>query len=421
MICFEKLWKTARSASAIGLGLLAVGAAACESSTPDPTDGPTGNACSNIHVERFKELMIVDDAVLEDARAKNASDGVWSFRHAMEQMAPANMDPSEFVRAWLDGWVATPRINGYPVEKAGEARGEGMQREIICPWLKRSPENACDDGCNTCASKKLDLALAPFRLIAIANRMDQRDEVINEPSGEGRFLFSTVKGAGDDPAAEVTNMVIIFEYRLPDTRSLKQWGEAWHALGQFGAFDESYRAALEEVTNGFAKRGASPGAVNGSALAQIRTNEQILHWRWQLREFALDGIRGTVQPRGLRNTPPEELNNSPILAKFLNENAEAVRSSKFEMPDGLRGASATVVEGFWGAPNVDGITLKSFAKNTCNGCHTTEVPTINDRFHVSPYKHGVDKLSAFILNDEPNRPSELTLRTSSLQRALCSE
>lgn len=408
-------------ALALVVGLLAASGFACTSSDDDPKDATTASsACADVKIERYKELAIVDEAVIDDPRAKNATGGVWSFRHAIEEMTPESMTPSQFVLDWLTGWVKTPMINGYPVDQPGQARDAEMNRLVVCPWLKRTPENACDEGCNTCASKTLDLAKAPFRLLAITNRMDLREEVEGETSGEGRLVFGMAEGLGDDPAAKMSNATIIFEYRLADTRSPKEWAEAWHALGAFPAFDESYKTALEGVTNAFVKRGADPKGVNGSSLGQIRTSELYLHWNWQMREFAL-GHTGELEGRALRNTPAVEQNNSPALAQFVSANAEKIRANKFEMPLQVRGPSTVTLTSPWKVPNADEPTRKALSRNTCNGCHSSDETTVDSRYHVSPFKRGVDKLSPFMTVDLPGKPSDLTVRTGSLQRALCSQ
>lgn len=396
--------------------VVAVCAAACGSSGT-AGDGNTAAACSDLHVDRFKELIVVEPAVLADSRAQNATAGVWSFRHAIENLAPAGADTSAFVTAWLEDWVQTKDVNGFALDRAGEPRDAEMNHRIICPWLQRSPANACDDTCGVCTSRTLDLSLAPFRLIAIANRMDLRNEVEGEDAGEGRLIFSATNGSADDPASTPIPMTVIFEYALPKTRTTKEWATAWHGLGEVPGYDEPFRAALEGVTNGFTKRGANPSAQGGSALAQIRTNESALNWIWQLREFAVDAS-GALRLRALRNTPAAPLNNSKQLRDYVVANAASIKSKRFEMPLALRGGSADQLLFSWSLPDVDEPTRKAFAANTCNGCHSAENPSVDTVFHVSPFRQGVAKLSPF-MNDPGGKADELTARTKSLQSALC--
>jgi hypothetical protein len=397
--------------------LAAAGAIALVAASACSSNDETVNACEAEPVEKLKELLVVDEAVLDDARSKNRNAGPWSFAHAMENMARPGTDPGEFVRSWLVNWVSTKQVNGFILDRATEERDATMNTIIICPWLKRTPSNACNDDCSTCGATKLDLGAAPFRLIAIANRIDLKDEVAGELSGEGRLVFGLTDGAADDPSSRVLAMSVIVEYALPETRTAKEWATAWHELGRFPAFDEDYRRALEGVTNSFTKRDARPGSVNGSALAQVRTNESALNWIWQLREFGLDST-GALTLRPVRNTPGEALNGSEALGRFVATNKEAILAKRFEMPDRLRAGSADQLVGQWVVPGTDPVLRKAFAEQTCNGCHATEQPNVDSAFHVSPYRKGAEKLSPFVYSPTGG-PDDLSRRATVTTRVRC--
>lgn len=401
-------------ASTVGVALMLSGVA-CSSSSEGETSATAD--CSSVTIDRFKELIVVDEGVLGDARAKNATGGAWSFRRQIEHLMPEGGDASTFVTSWLTGWVSTQTLNGYPLDRPGETRDAAMQTVVLCPWLHMTPENACDATCGSCKARNLDLAKAPFRLIAIANRIDQREENLAEPSGEGRFVYGLTTGPGDDPASLARPMSVIFEYELPSSRTPKEWAETWHALGQFAAFDEPYRAALESVTNAFSSRNAAPGRPNGSSLAQIRTNESTLNWIWQLREFGLTKD-GALALRPVRNTPAESLNSSTALRDWINTNQASILSSTHEIPSSMRAGSSDQLLYSWTVPGVDEKTRKAFAANTCNGCHSTENPSIDTAFHISPFRKGAAKLSPF-MNNLDGKPDDLSHRTASMQRALC--
>ena len=68
----------------------------------DPLAVP--EACATLEVDRFKELMIVDESVLTDDRALNAKNGPWSLRYVLGQLAPPGMRPEELISRWLDGY-----------------------------------------------------------------------------------------------------------------------------------------------------------------------------------------------------------------------------------------------------------------------------------------------------------------------------
>ena len=376
------------------------------------------NACDEVAVDAFKELMVVEDAVLTDTRALNRSNGPWSFRYVMENMAPAGKDPGDFVRSWLRGWVNTREVNGFRLDRVSEERDMAMEQLVVCPWLRRTPDNQCNEDCSSCTGQKLDLATAPFRLTGIVNRLDQRDEVETQPSGEGRLVFGLTSGPADDPASAAMPMALIFEFRLPDSRTPKEWAEAWHALGKHGAFDEAYRAELASLTDSFVKRGANPAGPYGSALSQLRTNESVLNWIWQLREFKLQST-GDLRLSPLGRTPGEPLNSTKTLAAWVKDNAELIKQKKYMIPENMRSGSADMFLFSWSLPGVDEATRKSFAAETCNGCHSTENPARDTAFHISPFRRGQDRLSPFVFNPGAAKPDELTTRARVMRRTLC--
>ena len=414
--------KTAAWTMTFALAAASTALAACSSVDPPP---PVEGACAEIVVDRFKELAVVEDAIVLDGRASNATAGPWSFRHAVENMSPEGMSTGAFVTQWLVGWVSASQLNGFPLNQPNESRVPDMNARVLCPWLKRTPANTCNADCSTCTGRELDLASAPFRLMGIFNRIDLRENDADKPAGEGRLLFALTDGPGDNAASKPLPMSVIFEYLHPESRSPKAWAEAWHALGSHADFDAAYKADLQKITDGFTKRGVRPSGPNGgSALAQIRTNESAFNWIWQLREFEL-GTSG-LSLRPLHNTPAAALDNSAALTNWVAANADAIRQQRYELPVAMRGGSAELViqssggatSRRWGVPGVDTSVRDIFAQNTCNGCHSQEHPTLDTSFHVSPYKTGRAKLSPF-LNDPSGKADELAARTKTMQRALC--
>jgi hypothetical protein len=360
---------------------------------------------------------VVDEGVIGDARARNGSTGPWSFRNAITNAAPAGADLSTFTTAWLNEWVNVKEINGFPSDRPNESRAKAVNDRIICPWLKRSAGTECNTDCTVCKDTKLDMSLAPFRLIAIANRMDERTTNPAVARGEGRLVFALTDGSADDGASHTMPMTVIFEYLLSEDRSIKEWAEAWHKLGTFPAFDEDYKSALEGVTKGFTERGVRKNGINGSALFHIRTNENALNWIWQLREFGLSSD-GQLKQELVRNTPAEALNGSPALVRWVQANSVAVKSGRFDLPPALLGPVADQLLYTWRLPGVDEATRSAFATATCNGCHSSEKPRTDLVFHISPFRQGNEKLSPF-LNDPNGRPDELTKRADLLARDLC--
>lgn len=381
-------------------------------SSDDKNDAAGGGTC-NVKVDRFKELLVVDETVVQDPRSWNATRGRWSFRHAIEQMVPDGMTPSDFVARWLKVWSSSTRVNASAV-----APRPLVGTKLVCPWLRSTPSNECNDDCSSCAQQEFDLAKAPFRLLAISNRMDLRklapDGAGTGQSGEGRLLFGMTSGPADDPASMPLGMTVIFEYEL--IGSPKDWATKWHALGSFDSFGEPYKAALEQVTNGYVLRVPLPDGRVGSALSQLRTNEREFDWQWQLREFKLRPEGLILGP--LENTPDAALNNTPILRDYLIANRDLLLTKKFALPDRLRGA--TINQGFrWTVTGIDEPLRKAFAGQTCNGCHQSEETPVDSNFHVSPFQQGVAKISRFVNNPEDPEHDDLAARENSMRAILC--
>lgn len=390
-----------------------VGAAACS----DSGDGGDSAPCTTAQIDRFKELMIVDESVISDPRSQNATNGAWSFRRQFENIMPEGFDRSTFIRTWLENWATETQVNGFKLDL--EPRGEEMNIRLMCPWLKSTPANQCNDDCSTCAARELDLAKAPFRLIAIVNRGDLRGRPdIISPAGEARFVFGMTYGPGDDPSSQPAALSLIMEYALPTSRTAHEWAEAWHHLGTHAAFDDAYKAELEELTNAFAGRGVSPDRKNGSALAQIRTNESAFNWIWQLRQFRLDSL-GDLRLTPLNNTPGQALNGTPALASYITEHKDEILADKHVLPPSMLAGSSDQLLYRWTFPSVEEPLRLAFARGTCNGCHTGENPVIDTAFHVSPYRKGTEKLSQFLNNPKAPESDELAHRAKIMTAALC--
>jgi hypothetical protein len=385
-------------------------AVACGAGESEPVrSGPVEKvpeACVDLAVERFRELIAVDDFVTDDDRGKNALAGAWSFRRVVEALTPAGTTPSDYVKVWLESWVRTQRINSFEVVPRPQ-----VESIVLCPWLQRRAENGCDADCKSCQAEELDLDQAPFRLLAIVNRIDLRrlDHDV-APAGEGRLVFGLVRGAGDDPAAAPLRMTAIFEFAYPtlEGQTARDWAERWHALGAESS-DESFKQSLQAITDDF---------VSAESLRQIRTNERDLEWRWELRQF-VHGANGLPVPAVTSNTPDASLNSSSPLRDYLLANRAGVLSEAEQMPPRLLGG-ATPGDLVWRV-NVDEPLRKAFANQTCNGCHMTEQRPVDIAFHISPQRRGRERLSPYLQDPENPEHDELARRADSLRAALCDQ
>lgn len=225
------------------VGLSFVLAGSCIAS-PDPVDPA-------------RELEIVDDLVVRNARAKNATSGPWSFRGLAVRLAGSDDEAVEAVHDTL------ARL--------------GLSADVLCPWLRDDVGNGCDERCTSCSARRLDLARAPFRLAAISNRLDLADDP-DTRHGETRFVFAVTQGPGDDRSSRALPATVVFEYRVPESRPLSEWARVWHALGRLDGDD--YLTALATLTRDLT-----------ASLAQVRT-----HVMSRMNELAFDGD-GRFRPR----------------------------------------------------------------------------------------------------------------------------
>jgi len=373
------------------LVLFAVGCSSGELQTPEgqtPEEQTPEEQAPPIPLDPYRALVVVDASVVLDARASNAADGPWSFRWLMEQLAGGEAQAPRFVEAWLRTLRGTS-LNGFALE---DRRGvEALLGTGPKAW-PRTP------------SGELDLSRAPFRLLAIVNRMD----VTSYSNGEGRLVFGFIDPATGEPG----RMTVAFEYRLPPlgtSDDRKAWARRWFDAAQ-QPWGEAYNQALEQLTRGFSARGVDPSGAAGSALSQLRMNEAAFGEIWELREWQLEsGPGGTfLRPAPLPQTPDQSLNGTAALADYLLQNAEKIRSGEYVLPQHLR-AGASPEVGAWAFRKqgaVDESLRHAFARQTCNGCHSGETFSAQGFFHVSPFgridagSNGTDRLSPFMIETE---------------------
>ncbi|MCA1828464.1 MAG: hypothetical protein LC689_16190 [Myxococcales bacterium] len=328
-------------------------------------------------IDPYRELVIVDSSVVLDARASNGADGAWSFRRTIEQLTPAGMTPSRVAENWLRSFRVSD-VAGRSVDDRPGADG------LLSAWPRAA------DG-------SLDLSRAPFRLIAIASRLD----LISSPNGEGRLVYGLVDPATGDPGL----MSVAFEYALPSlgtANDRQAWAARWHALAA-RPFGGDYNAALQALTDAFAKP---------VALAQVRTNEASFGSPWELREWKLasDGLR----PAWTAQNPDQSLDGSEALAQFIVDHAQDVKAGRADLPKEMLAGTA-LETGAWRFPDdprIDESLRHAFAMQTCNGCHSTETFSAQGFFHLNPLRpikpgsDGRDRLSEFLRGPELQRRAD---------------
>jgi hypothetical protein len=352
-----------------------------------------------------------DAGVASDATIdlNSPSLGVWTFGHLMREMSPTPAQAPAMTLQLFQHWLTNQTVNGFNV-----APRTSMQQELLDIWPKMP-------------NGDLDLDHTPLTLQAIVNRVDVRN-LAQGSAGEGRFVF-----APQGPTSG--NFTVIVEFSLPaqTQQDVLDWANRWHALSSHPFPSEEYNMALEAITMRFAGRGAAPGNVNGSALAELRTNEIALSNRWELRGFVLSPSTGFFDETTVKETPDLSFNGTKTLADFVNQNAAAIKAV---VPGAMAGTVPILFEGQnflagnnfndlirWNAPGItDPDARFSQSLNTCNGCHGPETNTtflmITPRFSgseavLSPFLTGTTVQDPFsgqtrTLNDLGRRKADLT-------------
>jgi hypothetical protein len=362
-------------------------------------------------------LMIRDHGVVKDVTrtvdpcepdGTGTPDGVWTFRHLMEEMASSTGIPaSYFTEQWLKNWTTTQTINSLTVPS------RSAMQDIIDDWRAHSAVWNDPD------PNDLNLDVAPVRLLAIVPRLDLRQLVGGNftDAGEVRFIFGFVappgwikmprpSGYGRGACAPLP-FSVIFEYRIPKSGcpAVRSWARSWVALSNHVPGTAIYNDRLEDLTESFVKAGANPSRPNGSALGQLRTNEIELATPWQLREFQL-----TTSPVSYLNetttqdTAADSFNNSATFKSWIrDEVAPAISGPAWDqkipkVPDLFLGSNflgagpeVPTASLYWNVSGPAGLNLTIPGENwarhraslaACSGCHAQET---NTKFvHVDP-------------------------------------
>jgi hypothetical protein len=377
-------------------------------------------AASGCRVSTRRELMITDLSVVDDpvrttfsSTSTDPRNGVWTFRHLMESIAPTPDDAPAMVEAMLSTFTTSETINSFAIDPR-----PGMQALVLDQWPR--------------INGRLDLSQAPLKLQAIVNRIDLESLAAGD-AGEGRFVFAFIGPDGVFPL----QATLIFEFKLPAATAAdaQNWANRWHALGAISVPSESYNAALQAITEGFAARGARRGHPNGSAINAVRTNEIAFSANgiWQMREFTLSPMTGLLTPDTIKLTPDRSFNNTPTLAAFINANEAAILADAHTVPDQFQGMPFETGAVFndlttWFAPGINNNEARfHFAVNTCNGCHSAQ-ETNTVFLQITPRTPGTEAiLSAFLtgttvfdpVTNAPRTLNELGRRSANLRTRVC--
>lgn len=349
-----------------------------------------------------RSLIITDPNVINDpTRTYNPCTGAgnpsgkWTFNHLMTEMAnqPATgIAPSAFVLKWLQQWTYT-----YPVNAWSVPARPNMNPLLLNLWPKLS-------------NGQLDLTRSPFKLVAIVNRPDLASSRGGGGGygggmvGELRFVFAAV----DRSYSRCTvPFLVILEYQVPvaTCSQARTWGQNWVNLTSLVPGTAAYNTLLESLTQQVVVRNTMPQRPNGSAINQVRTNENWLSSLWEEREFQLyfNGANPSEFFTGLgvgylaghttAQTPHDSLNALPVLDSYVNgAPCPSVAASNFTIPvqwpvgTHFKGANPQIpspTTTFWQLNTPGAIAPAGCATparyrlslNTCNGCHARETNT----------------------------------------------
>ncbi|MCP3102847.1 hypothetical protein LZ198_28615 [Myxococcus sp. K15C18031901] len=390
-----------------GLGCV-VGTFDCDGNAANGCESATPCARNTCEVTPEQELFITDLSVVEDP-VRTTGAGAWTFGTLMRRMN-GGLDPSELVRRWMKTW-SQPQVVGFSFVPPRPA----MTSIVLGPWEARSGG----------ASAPLNFHIAPFRLLAIVNRLDLRQEGTH--AGEGRFVFGITDAQGNPMP-----FTVILEYVLPGDgpEDIQRWARDWHELGQIPLGTPAYNAKLQALTDRFTGAFVAPGRFRGSAISQVRTNENSLEPLWELREFHF-GPTG-LAPAPLALTPDTFLTGSNQVVTFIQENLADVMAGTHQVPPLFHdqpfqaGSSLAPFFFLWDAPGVDPEARHRFALNTCNGCHTGETQTfflhVFPRFATQPSGPSPFLLGTTVpdpLTGQPRTFDDLGRRREDLETLVC--
>ncbi|MEO5644922.1 MAG: hypothetical protein ABIQ40_07395 [Bacteroidia bacterium] len=367
-----------------------------------------------------------------------------------------------FLKEWVKQWVTTQTVNTYSIAPRVFAMDN-----LIRPWLRKANNNAnltVDlsnwEGIWNGTTESALQNNAPFKLTAIVNRIDLRGNAAYTPSisnaGETRFIFTLINPyTGIIPInpnqtasmeqngvgfVDWRGMNVIFEYGNPQTTLclLKTFAQQWLNLSDvsysFGtaASNNSYKDALQLITDQVTNANSVPSKTNGSAINRIRTNEKAfatfgtnpnahVNWElqdWEFRQFELGATTHKLAMAPLTNNPPHTANYAPNILEDYTSTSQTVTNNNifnwifsghkfqvlhgnFNLPTNLLSGSGIVrreeTQFFGFLPNdfataggYNPAILSSEAKairqqlslNTCSGCHAGETKTVFT--HVNP-------------------------------------
>ncbi|HTV20742.1 MAG TPA: hypothetical protein VMG12_18790 [Polyangiaceae bacterium] len=361
----------------------------------------------------YPALIVIDADIIRGPLAANASaDAPFSFRAQMEWLA-GDRDAIDFTQAWLEQWetVTTVGPAAAPVVPRPAAR-----RRLLEPWLGANAASSADAGAYGTSSPSPangtppSWANAPFRLIAIVNRVDLASDPCST-GGELRFIYTAI----DVSTGAALDMTAILEVPYPSTRTAAEWARAWRDL-PFGG-GSGYSEALARLVR-------DVHAEADPLRARLLTSEVELASAespgWEMREFHLqiEGDRLGLVQTPLDRTPRADV-DAARLSDHVLEHADEIRAAGARLPDDMQaGVAPLATPDFrWRVLGVSESLRHAFSLQTCNGCHGGDAEPLPFQ-HVTPVD--LPGISARVSRTlyAPDEPSDELRRRSLLLDSL---
>ncbi len=354
--------------------------------------------------------------------------GAWTFGHLFSEMVnePATgVNPGDAAEKWLDTWNHNQELHF----------NSALQRPQVQQFI--------DDWRNASGGGTLDMSVAPFKLVAIVNRMDLHESIgYGGGAGETRFVYALM-----DRHCNPLEFLAIFEYGNieEDCDAMTELARRWVELANEPVGSPQYNDMLQEITDQVVLADAAPKRTNGSALNQLRTNDFVFDRPWQLREFILDPNNlGLLMPETVKRTPDISLDNTPQLDLTIDDNLPTVwpfvpfgmdniltgSFDPIEYPAGsgvfIRAMASDIPDPSFcfranlagnAAINADDARFE-YSSNTCSGCHGGDLNSggnfthINEHGNLSQFLSGPhsesDCMTGTVRNfDEPDRRAQV--------------
>ena len=346
-----------------------------------------------------RDLSVVNDSSRTKDPCKSTSTDdakkKWTFGYLLTQMAKG-VSPSVFATAWLEEWSEKNKnISDDLVEPVQGGNNREVAAEALRQWRCVSGATKCcrafeldeqsdfvtnpgdpNDPFQQCAaqaeSKPLLMNKAPFRLLAIVNRLDLRGNLFFDEAlaGELRFVFSVLDLQQKDTATGAcVGMEQIHQprarcrralqrpHRRPQHRdprvhgrprrprpAVKAWGPQrprYNNLNGSSPSDSDYRSRLQTITDTVvvAGSGVPSGRIAApcfvSAPTRRRTSRPV-----QLREFKIDRRDPRARAADHQATPQQA--SSPITRArprgdfcwptYIRDNLDAVLAETHVVP-----------------------------------------------------------------------------------------